>query len=213
MQLHPNEKSPYCLQIFETLSYEAGSKFEQAPSSLHQRVRSDYAKNPHALFEYTEPTQWQCLNYYDKRVIEMSGRLFGGCLDTVGLLLDSPFLALHEFKKHSAPEGLILYLENSELTPTTVVRFLLSLKLAGMFDDINGIIIGRSEVIQGRDAAFDYRHALDVALGSCLFPVIIDADIGHIPPNLNLVNGAMCSLTADINEGKVLKASLNTQLI
>ncbi|MBH0079556.1 S66 family peptidase [Pseudoalteromonas sp. NZS11] len=212
MQLHPDEKSPYCLQIFETLSYEAGSKFEQAPSSHYQKNRPDYVQNPNALFEHTEVTQWQCLNYFDERTIEMSGRLFGGCLDTVGLLLDSPFLALHEFKKHSAPEGLILYLENSELTPTTVARFLLSLKLAGIFDDINGIIIGRSVITQGQDASFDYRHALDVALGGCLFPVIIDADIGHAPPNLNLVNGATCTITADINEGKVVKASLNTEL-
>ena len=212
MQLHPDEKSPYCLQIFETLSYEAGSKFEQGPSSHYQKNRPDYVQNPNALFEHTEVTQWQCLNYFDARTIEMSGRLFGGCLDTVGLLLDSPFLALHEFKKHSAPEGLILYLENSELTPTTVARFLLSLKLAGIFDDINGIIIGRSVITQGQDASFDYRHALDVALGGCLFPVIIDADIGHAPPNLNLVNGATCTITADINEGKVVKASLNTEL-
>jgi len=212
MQLHPDEKSPFCLQIFETLTYEPGSEFEQAPSGYYQKEKPDYAKAPNALFDYTEPTQWQCLNHHDERTIEMSGRLFGGCLDTVGLLLDSPFLALHEFKQLRAPEGLILYLENSELTPTTVARFLLSLKLAGIFDDINGIIIGRSEVVRGHTQAFDYHHALEVALGDFLFPVIIDADIGHIPPNLNLVNGAQCTITADINEGKVLEASLKTKL-
>lgn len=212
MQLHPDEKNPYCLQIFETLTYEVGNKFEQAPSTHFQKEKPDYVQSPDALFDYTEPTQWQCLNHLDKRTIEMSGRLFGGCLDTVGLLLDSPFLALHEFKKHRAPEGLILYLENSELTPTTVARFLLSLKLAGIFDDINGIIIGRSEVVKGYTQVFDYKHALEVALGDFLFPVIIDADIGHIPPNLNLINGAMCTITAGINEGKVLEASINTQL-
>ncbi|KAA1161029.1 LD-carboxypeptidase [Pseudoalteromonas fuliginea] len=212
MQLHPDEKNPYSLQIFETLTYEAGSKFEQGPSYLYQKNKPDYAQNPNELLSPSEPTNWQCLNYTDKRTIEMSGRLFGGCLDTVGLLLDSPFLALHEFKKHSAPEGLILYLENSELTPTTVARFLLSLKLAGIFDDINGLILGRSEITQSHYDAFDYRHALDIALGGCLFPVIIDADIGHVPPNLNLVNGATCTITAEINEGKVIKASLNTEL-
>lgn len=212
MQLHPNEKSPYCLQIFETLSYAANSEFTQAPSTHYQKVAPDYAQHPEALFNYTEATQWQCLNYFDQRTIEMSGRLFGGCLDTVGLLLDSPFLDLHEFKKHSAPEGLILYLENSELTPTTVARFLLSLKLAGIFDDINGIIIGRSEITQGKNPEFDYHHALNVALGGCMFPVIIDADIGHVAPNLNLINGATCTLIADINEGRVIKASLNTSL-
>ena len=213
MQLHPDEKNPYCLQIFETLTYEVGSQFEQTPSTHFQKDKPDYVLNPNVLVDYTEPTQWQCLNHLDERSIEMSGRLFGGCLDTVGLLLDSPFLALHEFKNQCAPEGLILYLENSELTPTTVARFLLSLKLAGIFDDINGIIIGRSEVITSHTQAFDYRHALKVALGDFLFPVLIDADIGHIPPNLNLVNGAKCTITADINEGIVLKASLDTQLI
>ena len=213
MQLHPDETNPYSLQIFETITYESGSKFEQGPSAYYQKNKPNYAQNPDELLAQSESTQWQCLNYTDERSIEMSGRLFGGCLDTVGLLLDSPFLALHDFKKHSANEGLILYLENSELTPTTVARFLLSLKLAGVFDDINGLILGRSEITQSHHDAFDYRHALDVALGGCLFPVIIDADIGHVQPNLNLVNGAKCSLTADINQGKVLNASLNTELI
>jgi muramoyltetrapeptide carboxypeptidase len=212
MQLHPNENSPYCLQVFETLSYQAGSEFKQAPTTHYQQSAPDYAQQPDALIACTEPTQWQCLNYFDKRCIEMSGRLFGGCLDTVGLLLDSPFLALHEFKKHSAPEGLILYLENSELTPATVARFFLSLKLAGVFDDINGIIIGRSRVIHGADAEFDYYHALKVALGDCLFPVIIDADIGHVAPNLNLINGAMCTLIAEIDQGRVIDASVTTLL-
>ena len=77
--------------------------------------------------------------------------------------------------------------ESAELTPATVARFLLSLKLAGMFDDINGVIIGRHVTLQGQDPGFDYRQGLNAAFGGCLFPVIIDADIGHIPPNLNLV--------------------------
>ncbi|MEL0635031.1 LD-carboxypeptidase, partial [Pseudoalteromonas carrageenovora] len=72
--------------------------------------------------------------------------------------------------------------------------------------------LGRSEITQSNYDAFYYRHALDVALGGCLFPVIFDADIGHVQPNLKLVNGASCSLIADINEGKVLNASLNTEL-
>lgn len=212
IQLHPDEKDPYCLQIFESLSYEANSEFEQASSTYHQHSKPDYAQNPNALFDHSVPTQWQCLNYTDKRSIEMSGRLFGGCLDTVGLLLDSPFLALHEFKKHNASQGIVLYLESAELTPATVARFLLSLKLAGMFDDINGVIIGRHVTLQGQDPGFDYRQGLNAAFGGCLFPVIIDADIGHIPPNLNLINGALCTFTADVEQGKVTNASVVTKL-
>jgi muramoyltetrapeptide carboxypeptidase LdcA involved in peptidoglycan recycling len=42
--------------------------------------------------------------------------------------------------------------------------------------------------------------------------VIIDADIGHIPPNLNLINGALCTVTADVDQGKVISASVVTKL-
>ncbi|TMN46583.1 muramoyltetrapeptide carboxypeptidase, partial [Pseudoalteromonas piscicida] len=49
MQLHPDETNPYSLQIFETITYESGSKFEQGPSAYYQKNKPNYAQNPDEL--------------------------------------------------------------------------------------------------------------------------------------------------------------------
>jgi muramoyltetrapeptide carboxypeptidase LdcA involved in peptidoglycan recycling len=212
MQLHPNETESNCLNVFHVLALTQGDQFEQVPSDLYQSKDIDYVNNPDALFEFTEPTQWQCLNYNDTRKLEITGRLFGGCLDTLSSLLGSPYLNLLHFKQAYAPEGIVLYLENAELSPTAVARSLITLKLNGVFTGVNGIVLGRSAVINSPHKKIDYYQAIELALGKCIFPVLFDADIGHVAPNLNLINGATCTITAEINEGKVIKASLNTEL-
>jgi muramoyltetrapeptide carboxypeptidase LdcA involved in peptidoglycan recycling len=123
-----------------------------------------------------------------------------------------PYLDLHRFKQEYAPEVLVLFLENAELSPTAVARSLIALKLNGVLTDVNGIILGRSAVINSPHKQIDYYQAIQLALGKCIFPVLFDADIGHVPPNLNLINGARCTINADINEGKVIEASLSTKL-
>ncbi len=212
MQLHPDENNRFCLQIFDILSLEKGEQFEQLPAEFYQTTPIDYAKKPDTLFELTEPSQWRCLNYKDKREIELTGRLFGGCLDTLNVLLATPYLDLHNFKQTYAAEGLVLYLENAELSPSAVARSLMALKLNGVFADINGIILGRSPLVKSPYQDIDYYDAIEFALGKCIFPVIIDADIGHVAPNMSLVNGAFSTLKARINKGIADEVSLTTSL-
>lgn len=210
MQLHPSEEDTHCLQVFKTLELAAGGEFTQTPAQFYQSDAINYAQTPDALFSLTQPSQWRCLNVKDNREVELSGRLFGGCLDTLGLLLASPFLALDEFKKQYASHGLVLYLENAELHPSALARFLIALKLNNVFSDINGLIIGRSGVISAPEQTIDYYQALTLALGECLFPVIIDADIGHIAPNLCLVNGARVRMLAKLENTVMCKAQITT---
>jgi muramoyltetrapeptide carboxypeptidase len=39
-----------------------------------------------------------------------------------------------------------------------------------------------------------YHDALESALGDLSIPVLYDVDIGHVPPQLSLVNGAMAKV-------------------
>lgn len=212
MQLHPDESDSACLQVFDVLTLTKGELFIQEPAKFYQSKAIDYANEPDTLFDLTEPSQWRCLNYKDKREIELTGRLFGGCLDTLNVLLATPYLDLHSFKQEFAQEGLVLYLENAELSPSAVARSLMALKLNGVFADINGIILGRSALVKSPYQGIDYYDAIEFALGKCIFPVIIDADIGHVAPNMSLVNGAFCTLTAKINKGLASEVSVTTSL-
>ncbi|AXE29873.1 LD-carboxypeptidase [Chromobacterium phragmitis] len=122
---------------------------------------------------------------------KMEGRLIGGCLDVLVALQGTPYFDLDAFKAEPA----ILYLENCELAPCGVLRALMGLRLSGALDGLAGLVLGRSG---GPDAAdgdvLGYEGALRAALDGLPYQVAVDADIGHVPPQWSLLNGAWATL-------------------
>lgn len=120
------------------------------------------------------------------------GRLIGGCLDTLSRLMGTPYFDLREFKREAA----ILYLENCEMPPCELLRSLTGMRLAGVFDGLAALVLGRSS---GPDAAnpgdLTYDEAVARALAGLACPVLLDADIGHVPPQWTLLNGASVRLS------------------
>ncbi|WP_250897330.1 hypothetical protein [Curtobacterium flaccumfaciens] len=122
----------------------------------------------------------------------MRGRLIGGCLETVSLLAGTPYGDVPGFAQKYAPEGTIVYLEAAESNAITVVRMLTSLRLAGWFDDANGVLIGRTDGPAVPELTQD--EAVRRALGDLDVPVLLDFDTGHQPPQMPLVNGALAEV-------------------
>lgn len=135
--------------------------------------------------------------------IEVSGRLVGGCLETVANLAGSPFGDVPGFGQQYADSGLILYLEAAEAPALEVCRRLHGLRLAGWFEHANAVLIGRTEAPDSgeftqRDAVLDALEDLDV-------PIVFDVECGHVPPHLSLVNGALTHLTVTDNERSIVQ--------
>ncbi|EPJ48176.1 MAG: hypothetical protein OFPII_07510 [Osedax symbiont Rs1] len=127
----------------------------------------------------------------------MRGRLIGGCLDTIGHLFGSCYFDIERFSGRYPEQGTILYFENAELSPPALIRVLLSMRFKGVFDNLAGLLIGRSSAECVDSSGLSYQEALISVLGGYDFPIIYDLDIGHQPPNLTLVNGAFASVTLD----------------
>lgn len=118
---------------------------------------------------------------------KMEGRVMGGCLDVLASLQGTPYFDLAAFKREPA----ILYLENAELAPCAVLRALAGLRLSGTLDGLSGLVLGRSGAQDAADGqALRYEDAVRAALDGLPYPVVIDADIGHAPPQWTLLNGA-----------------------
>ncbi|POZ63492.1 S66 family peptidase [Chromobacterium alticapitis] len=122
---------------------------------------------------------------------KMEGRLIGGCLDVLVSLQGTPYFDLAAFKREPA----ILYLENCELAPCAVLRALAGLRLSGTLDGLSGLVLGRSGAQNAADGqALRYEDAVRAALDGLPYPIVIDADIGHVPPQWSLLNGAWAIL-------------------
>jgi muramoyltetrapeptide carboxypeptidase LdcA involved in peptidoglycan recycling len=113
---------------------------------------------------------------------------------------------LNRFKSDFRDDGVILFLENCELSPCAVARALWNMRFAGWFDGLKGILLGRSS---GKDATLpsdlSYREAVESVLGSLEIPVILDADIGHQPPQMVLINGALAEVRCKAGKGSILQ--------
>jgi muramoyltetrapeptide carboxypeptidase LdcA involved in peptidoglycan recycling len=179
----------------DVLTLPQGSAFTQGAASHYQVERDDWREHPLVTsFNCTEPVRWKCLHHEDEAMHEATvrGRLIGGCLDVVSTLPGTPYGDVNAFAAACAPEGLLVYLENCDGNTAQYARMLYGVKLSGWFKHANAVLLGRSAGPQLRE--FTVRDAVMSALGDLRVPVIYDMDIGHVPPQMLLVNGASATL-------------------
>ncbi len=169
-----------------------GSDLRQGASPVCQEGGwDDYAEHPDVT-EWTlrAPARWKLLG--EHRDVRASGRILGGCLETVSMLTGSAYGDVPGFAARHAPEGLLLYVEVAESDPLTAARMLHGLRLAGWFDAANAVLVGRPA--GPGSAGFAQVDALEHALGDLAVPVLYDLDIGHVPPQLAVVNGSRATV-------------------
>lgn len=216
MDLSASQRDPLTNGVFDVLTSPRGNRFVQHASTTWQRTYIDWASDPQAGFNLTEPTEWKLLTRYSGSAtqtdtttpaVAFEGRLIGGCLDTVRHLAGTDYgdVPAYIARNRARSEGTILYLENCELAPFDVARTLAGLRLAGWLDGINGLLLGRSSGPEHADGSdvYAYHDALRQSLGELACPVIYDVDIGHRQPQLCLINGARAKVTWTPGRGSV----------
>lgn len=153
----------------------------------------DYAEQP-AVSRFTLDAvgTWQMLGGGS---VDVSGRLIGGCVETVGPLAATPYGDVAAFGRQYADDGLVVYLEACEDNAYTIARTLHSLRYAGWFEHANAILIGRTKAADTPDMT---QHGAVVdALGDLGIPIVLDVECGHVAPYLPLVNGALARVVVD----------------
>ncbi len=187
----PEQAGSLSQKWLDVLTAGQGQSIQYSPSEHYQVKSKDWAKKPGTKFNLTEPTEWKCmLKGKPASGLRVRGRAIGGCLETLSPLVGTPYGDIKAFKDRFTEDGTILYLENAASTPAEVCRMLWNMRLAGWFEGLAGILLGRS----GDDSnseGFTYLDAVCDALGDVEVPIIYDMDIGHRPPQMTLVNGAL----------------------
>ena len=100
-------------------------------------------------------------------------------------------------------DGIIWYLECFEMNSPELTRILWQMRNAGYFNNINGIIFGRSLVFR-KDYDTNFIEAVKQAIGDLNIPIIYDADIGHVAPQLAIINGEIMKITSEAGKGKII---------
>lgn len=207
MELSPTQTDKLAMTAMSMLASDLKSPVRQESSTTFQKHWIDYAVQVDAPWNLSEPTVWKRLGG-SMEPIEFRGRLIGGCLDTIAWLAGTRFGDIPAFVEQAGQCGTILYLENVNMAPPTLVRALLALKRHRWFDQLAGLLVGRSTgPVPESPASLSFTEALAGALRDLHCPVLYDVDIGHQPPQFTLINGAIGHVEFRAGRGAITQAA------
>lgn len=125
------------------------------------------------------------------------GRLIGGCVDILVTLLGTRFDRVTEFLERYKEDGIIWFLECCDLNPLSIRRAFFQMREAGWFRYTKGFLIGRPLHFDEEIMGVDRYNAVTSIIGEMGVPVIMDLDIGHLPPQMPLICGAYACVAAE----------------
>lgn len=202
MEIIPEETDPYYRGVFEIMKGER-VPFVQV-SSEYQLRSCSYQDSPYTPFEQIPGGPWQMAGNED--VSTFSGRLLGGCLDILGFLVGTRFADIPTFRETFARDGVVLFLENANLHPTQIAGTLFNMRHAGWFDNCKGIIFGRDGAPGGISKAFTHNEVVRRSISDLGIPIILNADVGHKPPQMTLINGGWATVDVKGGHGTILQS-------
>ena len=135
------------------------------------------------------PNSWTCVIPGICR-----GRLIGGNLNTMQGIFGTDYM----------PEirtGDILFIEDSLKDASTIERSFSLLKLAGVFDRVGGIILGKHEKFNDNGTGRKPYEILLEVLDGCEVPFLADFDCCHTHPMLTMPIG--CQVELDSSNRKI----------
>ncbi len=191
---------PYTEKYFSEL-LGTGAVREIRPSEVWYETRSDFSESqvgvpltplPNGGFELISGSP------------RFSGEILGGCVDSIYDMFDGerysdmPDLCRRYgiFPNADGWRGKILLLESSEEKPSPEKyrRALRYLDEAGVFDAVNGVIVGKP-----MDDAFhaEYKKALLDEAGGRDLPILCNVSVGHAEPRCIIPFGVTATVDAE----------------
>lgn len=183
--------------LLDSLKLVSGENITQ---TSFEKFEDDKEDKPDGTYNLTKKVEWK--NITGQKEIIMQGRAIGGCLDCVDTLIGTKFDKVTEYIEKYKEDGILWFLECYEMNTPQLQRILWKMKHAGYFENCRGIIFGRPFIMR-EDYELTADEVILDAIGSLGIPIITEADIGHVPPQLAMVNGAILKITSKEGKGKV----------
>lgn len=182
--------------LTDALKIESGEEIIQNSFEKYQEGED----NVDGTYNLTKEVKWKNITGEEK--IEIKGRAIGGCLDCVDTLIGTEFDKVKEYVQRYKDDGIVWFLECYEMNTPLLQRILWKMKHAGYFAHCKGIVFGRSLMMR-EDYEVSEEQAILDAIGDLGLPIITEADIGHVPPQLAITQGAILKITSENGKGIV----------
>ena len=170
----------------DALELIKGNILKQESFEKCERISfEEKCQNGEGTYVLNTPVEWKNLNGN----VDISGRLIGGCIDCLQYLVGTRFDYVEEFVERYKQDGIIWYFDNFSLRPDEIFSVLWEMGQASWFKNIKGVVFGRT-LIEDKNSNMSYEDAIKRVFGDKI-PIIYDADIGHVRPTFNIINGSI----------------------
>lgn len=192
---------PLHRSLIDALKIQSGDVVTQESFDLYEKEWfPDDFENENYLYNLTEKVKWK--NILGENKIVMQGRALGGCLDIIVELMGTKYDNVKNYLEKYKNDGIIWFFDSYEMGTADLYRYLWKMKNAEYFKYCNGIIFGRPLFVRN-DYDITFNETVEEVLRDLRIPVICDADIGHVSPQLAIVNGSIIKITSENGKGKL----------
>lgn len=132
--------------------------------------------------------------------VDVRGRLLGGCLDCICDVIGTRYDGTLDFIRRYKNDGVIWYFDIFAMKAEAVHNTLFKMKDMGYFENACGFVFGRV-MFPSSFTGMSYIDAAKKILGDA--PMIFDTDVGHVPPKMTLINGAMAHVESSDGKGSL----------
>ena len=119
----------------------------------------------------------------------LTGRLIGGNLNTLDGIWGTPYMP-------DIQRGDLLLIEDAEKDAATIERSFAHLALAGIFDQVSGIVLGKHALFNNQGSGKRPVDILTEILGERQVPVVFDFDASHTVPMMTMPLGQVMTIDA-----------------
>lgn len=147
----------------------------------------------------TKPVVWETPH----GEVNETGMLIGGCLDVLQYLVGTAYADVPAFLERYKEEGFIWYFDIFAMKAEDCAHALWQMNQAGWFRYMKAMIIGRV-CFPGSMLDMSYEEAVVQNFGDKL-PLILQADVGHVKPQMTMMNGAIATVMAKDGKGSLIQ--------
>ncbi len=196
---HPAIHDAFRILTGETLTLQGYDKWEKESKKDEE--------HPLVPYNTTEPVVRKCyrggLLLPEEESVCVEGRLLGGCMDCLSNLTGTKYDKVSDFAEHYSQDGILWFLESCDLNVFGIRRALWQFEQAGWFRHVKGFLIGRPLCFGQEMMGLDAYEAVIGILGKYKVPILMDVDLGHLPPMMPLITGSVARVSASARKMQV----------
>ncbi|MBR3152084.1 MAG: LD-carboxypeptidase [Clostridia bacterium] len=158
----------------------------------------DGEDDPYCGYNLSSDVEWK--NLYGEDKIKFSGRAIGGCFDVIQNLIGTKYDNVRGFIDKYKDDGIVWFFDIFDKSTSQLFTNLWQMRNCGYFDDCKGIIFGRPLFVR-EEYGMNFEDSIKEALKGIDIPVVVNADIGHLAPQIAVVNGGIIEVESSNGRG------------